>query len=141
MKRNPKSPTPWSPLNKALFKFLKPSQGWVRPVFGRLGIMAILEKLGLNTLNYGLGNTRSNSKSSVPYFTSNKTMQKWQDHLRVKLCLFERVLGPLGATGSKAIIHRQGNMRNHSESSIPHFTSKEALLNCKGHARVQLCLI
>ena len=74
--------------------------------------MAILEKLDLNTLNYGLGNLRSNSKSSVPYFTSNKTMRKWQDHLRVKLYLFERVLGPLGAiweTGSKAVIHRQGN--------------------------------
>ena len=59
--------------------------------------MAILEKLGLNTLNYGLGNTKSNSKSSLPYFTSNKTMQEWQDHLRVKLYLFERVLGLLGA--------------------------------------------
>ena len=58
--------------------------------------MAILEKLGLNTLDYGLGNVRSNSKSSVPYFTSNKTILKCQDHLRVKLYLFETIWGKLG---------------------------------------------
>ena len=32
-------------------------------------------------------------------------------------------------------------MRNSSNYSAPHFTSKEVLLSCKGHARVQLCLI
>ena len=31
-------------------------------------------------------------------------------------------------------------MRNSSKSSAPDFTSKEALLICKGHARFRLCL-
>ena len=51
------------------------------------------------------------------------------------------VQGQLGETGSKTIIHRQGKMGNNSKYSTPHFTSKEALLSCKGHARVHLCLI
>ena len=58
--------------------------------------MAILEKLGPNTLDHGFGNMKSNSKSSVPYFTSNKAILKCQGHLRVKLYLFERVFGAIG---------------------------------------------
>ena len=60
--------------------------------------MAILEKLDPNTVDHGLGNRRSNSKSLAPYFTSSKTILKCQDHLRVKLYLFKKVLEPLGAT-------------------------------------------
>ena len=43
-------------------------------------------------LDHGLGNTKSNSKSSVPYFTSNEAILKCQGYLRVELYLFERVL-------------------------------------------------
>ena len=87
-----------SALNKALLKFLKPSQGQVQTVFfGIFGNLAILEKLYSNTLDYGLGNRRSNWKPSALYFTSSKTILKCQDHLKVKLYLFEKVLGPLGA--------------------------------------------
>ena len=60
--------------------------------------MAILEKLDPNTVDHGLGSRRSNSKSLAPYFTSSKTILKCQDHLRVKLYLFKKVLEPLGAT-------------------------------------------
>ena len=109
--------------------------------FGILGIMAILEKLDPNTLDHGLGNRRSNS---APYYTSSKTILHCQDHLRVKLYLFEKVLGPLRAIWGNWVKnrnHRQGNMINNSKSSTPHFSSKEVLLSWKGHARVQLCLI
>ena len=66
-------------------------------IFGILGIMAISEKLGPSTLGHSLGNTRNNSKSSAPYFTSNKIILKYQNYLRVTLYLFQRLLGPLGA--------------------------------------------
>ena len=82
--------------------------------------------------------TREAIQSSAPYFTPSKTILKSQDHLRVKLYLFGKVLGPLQAIWGnwvKNLIHRQGNTRNNSKSSTPHFTSKEALLSCKGHAR------
>ena len=59
--------------------------------------MAILEKLAPNTLDHRLGNTEV-IESSVTYFTSSKTILKCQDHLRVKLYLFKKVLEPLGAT-------------------------------------------
>ena len=36
--------------------------------------MVILEKLGPNTLDHGLENTKSNSKSSTPHFTSKKAL-------------------------------------------------------------------
>ena len=35
-------------------------------------------------------------QSLATYFTSSKTILKCQDHLRVKLYLFEKVLGPVG---------------------------------------------
>ena len=41
--------------------------------------------LGPNALYHWLGNTKSNSKSSVPYFLSNEAILKCQDHLRVEL--------------------------------------------------------
>ena len=52
-----------------------------------------------------------------------------------KLYLFKKVLGPVGAiwgNWSKTVIYRQGNRKN-SKSSTLHFTSKEALLSCRGH--------
>ena len=36
-------------------------------------------------------------QSLATYFTSSKTILKCQDHLRVKLYLFKKVLGPVGA--------------------------------------------
>ena len=45
---------------------VKPSQGWIRPVFfGIWGIMVILEKLGPNTLDHELGNTKSNFRGNL----------------------------------------------------------------------------
>ena len=51
--------------------------------FGILGIMTLWEKLGPNSLDHWPGNTKSNSKSSVPYFTSNETILKCLGHLRL----------------------------------------------------------
>ena len=53
--------------------------------FGILGIMTFWGKLGPNTLDHWLGNAKSNSKSSVLYFTSNEAILKCQGHLRVEL--------------------------------------------------------
>ena len=99
MKSNQKSPTPWFTFKQGLTQILKAISGLrSTSFFGILGITSILEKLGLNTLDYKLGNTRSHSKSLVPYFTSNKTVLECLDQLRVKLYLFERVFRPLGAS-------------------------------------------
>ena len=53
--------------------------------FGILGIMTLWGRLGPNTLDHWLGNRKSNSKSSVLYFTSNKAILKCHGHLKVEL--------------------------------------------------------
>ena len=81
--------------------------------------------------------TREVIQSLATCFVSSKTILKWQGHLRVKLYMFKKVLGPVWAIWGnwvKTVIYRQRN-RNNSKSSTPHFTSKKALLNCKGYAR------
>ena len=57
--------------------------------FGILGIMTISGKLGTNTLDHRLGNTKSDS---VLYFTPNEAIIKCQGYLRIELYQFERVL-------------------------------------------------
>ena len=137
MKSNPKSPTPWFTFKQVLTQILKAIAGlgsicylafWALWQFWRNWAQILL------TMGW---KTREVIQSSATYFTSIKTILKCQDHLRVKLYLFKKVLGPVGAiweTGSKTVIHRQGK-RNNSKSSTTHFTSTEALLSCKGHAR------
>ena len=44
----------------------------------------------------------------------------------------------LGETGQKTPNDRLGHMKSNWISSTPHFTSKKALLNWKGHARFQV---
>ena len=63
-------------------------------LFSIVSIMTLWEKLGPKTSDLWLGNTKSNSKCSVPYFTSNETILKCPDHLRVELISVwaERVL-------------------------------------------------
>ena len=131
-------------IKQDLTQLVKPSQGQVRPNFWYLGHYGSFGESGPKHPRSWLGNTNSNSKSLAQYFMSNKAILKCQGHLRVKLYLFERVLGPLVTIWGNRIKnrnHTQGNMINNSKSSTPRFTSKDALLNCKGHARVQLCLI
>ena len=62
--------------------------------FGIWAIMTIYGKLSPNTLNHGLGNTKSNSNSSTPYLTSNEAILMYPGYLIVELYLFERVLEP-----------------------------------------------
>ena len=77
--------------------------------------MAILEELGPSTLSHGLENTRNNSKSSAPYFTSNKIILKCQVHLRVTLYLFQRLLGPLGAAWRNWVKNRNSYTEKHEK--------------------------
>ena len=53
MKSNAKSPTPWFTLNKDLLNWQSHLKVEFDLIFGIWGIMAILKKLGPNTLDYG----------------------------------------------------------------------------------------
>ena len=47
--------------------------------------MTFWGKLGPNALDHSLGNTKSNSKSLVPYFTSNEAILRCRGHMRFEL--------------------------------------------------------
>ena len=90
--------------------------------------------------------TKSNPKSSAPYFTSSETLLLCQGSLWVKLNLFHRYLGigDLGEfwkLGPSTPNHVQGHIKsNLTKFSGPNLTSNEVLLLCQGHLRVQLYL-
>ena len=73
--------------------------------------MAILEKLGSNTLDHGLRNTKSNSKSSTPYFSLNTEVSRPSGVYVIPVSESIRAIREIE---SKTIIHRQGNMKNNS---------------------------
>ena len=80
--------------------------------FGIWGIMAILEKLGPNALDHGLGNRKSNSKFSAPYFTSITEVSRPSEG---KLYLFERVFGPLGTIWANWVKIHNSQTEKHEE--------------------------
>ena len=84
MKCDPESPTPWFTLNEVLLNWkIGLSVEFRNQIY--LGNYDNLEKTGTKTLDHGLGNTKSNSKSLAPYFTSNEAIRKCQSQLRIEL--------------------------------------------------------
>ena len=75
-------------------------------VYTQLGIRVILGKRVQIPLNQVQSDTKRNSKSSTPYFTSNETLCQWLRSLWVELYLFHRYSGIGAIWGNLAQIHQ-----------------------------------
>ena len=84
---------------------------------------------------------KNNSKSSIPWFILKEALLNWQSHLRIEFDLFYGFLSITriwGKLGSNTLDHGLGSRKSNSKTSIPYFTSNEAILKCQGDLRFDL---
>ena len=97
---------------------------WAIPVSQVIGYWGNLGKLGPNTPNHVPGHTKSNSKSSDSYYTSNETLVPRPSMGRtIPVSQVLKYCGNLEKLGMNTQNHAQGHTKSSLNSSAPHFTS------------------
>ena len=95
-------------------------------------------------LNHVLSHTKSNPKSSAPYFTSNETHLTLVPRPSVgRIIPVSQVLrywGHLGKLGPNTPNHVQGHLQSIPKCLAPCFEPNETLLQCQGPVWVELYL-